>query len=126
MHNEITLGATPSNEPCVSVTANGDYFQAMQAECGIFKRQLIRQFVCPDHVLAYFKLKTNPHDFGSYMEVILVFEDADLDSSEFANNVEENLPDVWDSTARKEIELSEILRQYYGSRYSGKKVSDPH
>lgn len=87
-----------------------------RAECKAYINQLLRVFGKPP-LPGYFKVKSFPHDFGSYMEVCIFYEileipdDASLDeeilhskSEAYAYNVEANLPEYWDDEAKKELE----------------------
>ena len=88
----IELGSAPAEENCVSVTRDGDYMPAMREECRRYKAMLESLFPIPEEVNAYFSIKSFPHDFGSYLEVILKFDE---EAGEFAYDVEENLPGKW-------------------------------
>jgi hypothetical protein len=52
---------------------------------------------------AQFRLKSFPHDFGSYHEVVMSFDPAVRTAAEFACRVEANLPAEWDELAKAEL-----------------------
>jgi hypothetical protein len=43
-----------------------------------------------------FAIKSNPHDFGSYYEVVVYYNDDNEEAAEFAYMVERNLPETWE------------------------------
>ncbi len=98
-YDYLNLGSTPWEEDCVGVNSNTDYMPAMREECRRYKRQLERDFAIPEDVDAYYKIKTFPHDFGSYMEVCIVFNQEDEKTCEFAYDLEDHLPARWEIPA---------------------------
>jgi len=91
----LELGSSPADEGCVSVSHDADYLPAMREECRRYKKLLESLFPIPDDVNAYFGIKSYPHDFGTYMEVVVKFDEYDDKAAEFAYNVEDNLPAKW-------------------------------
>jgi hypothetical protein len=91
----LELGSAPAEEDCVSVTDKEDYMQAMREECRRYKALLESLFPVPDNVDACFAIKSYPHDFGTYMEVVVKFDNYDEKAIDFAFHVEENLPGKW-------------------------------
>lgn len=104
MQDFIELSATPVGEKCEQVGPNCDYVR-MKMECRAFIGQLRRQF--GDEPLgAKLAMKSFPHDFGSYYEVVCHFND-DFDVAiDYAYNLENNLPEHWDETAKAELGLN--------------------
>jgi hypothetical protein len=45
---------------------------------------------------ACFGVKSFPHDFGSYYEVVIHFDDDYDEAADFAYEVERNLPETWE------------------------------
>ena len=69
MRDYINIGSAPVEEQCAQV--GRDNYRAMaRLECRAFKEQLERKF--PD---GEFGIKSFPHDFGTYFEVVAYFED---------------------------------------------------
>ena len=100
----MTLGSTPVDEECAQVGSDG-YCEKAMAESNAFIRQLRRLF--PDiPANTRFKVQSFSHDFGTYHEVTVIFNEKDKESVEFAINVENNLPEKWDTKAREELGLS--------------------
>ena len=98
----IEIGSTPSDEDCVQVSREGDYLPAMRRECRAFAHQLLRQFA-PIPEGADIGIKSNPHDFGTYLEVVAYFDDSYPESVEWAFGIEANTPAEWDNEARQEL-----------------------
>ena len=101
MRDALDLGQVPSDEPCAQVGAD-DYADRARPECRAYVHQLVRQFGEPP-AGARFRVASNPHDFGSYLSVEIVFDDSDQAAIEYAFNAENNLPAKWDMEARKEL-----------------------
>ena len=99
MRDYLDLSAVPADEPCAAVGSD-DYAKRARLECRAFVDQLERTF--PDAVAAgvYFRIKSNPHDFGSYLEVQACFDDEDEAQTEWAYTIEAELPWFWDEDAR--------------------------
>lgn len=90
MQDYMELGPTPAAEPCAQVGSD-NYDVDAREECGRYKNLLIERFGHPER----FGIKRFPHDFGSYYEVVVYFDDDDQESLDFAINVEHNIPENW-------------------------------
>ena len=106
MRDYISLGSTPCDESCQQV---GDTFDGKQAQIELlaYKHQLQRMF--PE---GYFAIKSFPHDFGSYSEVCVIFDDSDEQSVEIAFAADSACPENWDETAT--LELIELGYKFIG------------
>jgi hypothetical protein len=51
----------------------------------------------PEPEGAFFRVKANPHDFGSYYSVVCNFDDENEEAIKYAYNCENNSPARWDS-----------------------------
>lgn len=102
MKDFFDLDTVPCGEPCAAV-GQPDYSTRARLEARAFIAQLERAF--PDAVAAgvYFRIKSNPHDFGSYLSVQVVFNDDDEAQTEWAYTIEGELPMFWDDDARNEL-----------------------
>jgi hypothetical protein len=102
MRDYLDLDTVPCDEPCASV-GQPDYSTRARLEARAYVAQLQRAF--PDAVAAglYFRIKSNPHDFGSYLSVQVVFDDDDEAQTEWAYMIEDELPIAWDDDARNEL-----------------------
>ena len=101
MRDYQTLGPTPWNEPCAQVGA-ADYAEKSRLETQTYINQLLRQFGEPPG-LSFFRVKRFPHEFGSYHEVVITYDDENEAAVEFAYNVENNTPERWDEQALEEL-----------------------
>jgi len=99
MKDYISLDTTPSSEPCVSVNPNVDYYEPMKEEAKRYKAMLEdRYYAIQDKldIYGYFKIQRNEHDFGSYLDVVFVFDDDYDDSQTLAYFIEDSAPEKWD------------------------------
>jgi hypothetical protein len=101
----ISIGSTPSDEPCAQVGTD-NYFEQAKKECHAYMGQIMRIFPeFPDY--CWLSVKGFPHDFGTYYEVIVRYDENDEKATEFAYNIESNSPANWDDEAKKELEIKE-------------------
>ncbi len=92
----IHIGSVPVEEDCAQVGSH-DYATKGRAECKRFMAQIQRHYPEPDN--GYLKIKSNPHDFGTYYEVVAVFDENDEEATKWAFAVEGDEKDVlrvWD------------------------------
>jgi hypothetical protein len=99
----ISIGPSPVEEDCAQVGSDGYHNQARK-ECRAFINQLRRQF-CPEIGSANLNIKANPHDFGTYYDVVCYYDDDDQVGSEYAFKLEDETPEKWDAEARVELGL---------------------
>ena len=52
---------------------------------------------------ARLKVKSCPHDFGTYYEVVCYFDPEDSGAAQYAYRCEDGLPEYWDEVARGEL-----------------------
>jgi hypothetical protein len=101
MRDSLNLSPTPVGEDCAQL-GDANYSSRARQECRAFIQQLKREFGEPP-IGAAFKITQNPHDFGTYLDVDIQFNDEDDAASEYAYKVEANLPEFWDAAAKKEL-----------------------
>ena len=90
----LELGPTPADEPCVQVGPT-NYLPAMREECRRYKAMLETRFPeLPDGLR--FKITSNPHDFGTYLEVVAQADDFNPEAIEAAYCIESLTPATWD------------------------------
>ncbi len=94
MRDFISLGSVPVDEPCAQIGQQG-YHEMSVEECRRYKDLLLKVFGEPP-VGARFGTKTFPHDFGSYREVVVEFDDSNEESVDFAYRVDGELPATWE------------------------------
>ncbi len=107
MRDSLNLAPVPLGEECAQL-GSPEYLRRSRKECMAFIHQLKRVFGEPPSG-ASFKMTTNPHDFGTYRDVDIVFNDEDDAASEYAYKVEANLPEFWDEESLKELDAEELL-----------------
>lgn len=108
MRDYLEVGPVPHEEECVQVGSAGYQKQAWR-ECQAYKNQLERLFPVPNGAPGYFAIKSFPHDFGSYYEVVVVYDEQNETSTEWAFNVENNAPARWDAEALSRIKFVSSL-----------------
>lgn len=102
MRDYLEIGPTPCDEDCEQVGTPSYNGARARVECQAFANQLRRQFG-NEPKGARISVKSFPHDFGRYMEVVVSFDDSLPESVEYAFRIESESPDRWDDEARKEI-----------------------
>jgi len=98
----ISLGSSPSDEDCAQVGSD-NYRELSRIELQEFKRMMEVINPAPEDCIAYYTVKSFPHDFGSYHELCAVFDDNDDQSIEWAFNAENITPVQWDNEAKEKI-----------------------
>ena len=105
MREYMTLGTVPFEEDCVQVNSNEDYLPEMNKEVRRFVEFLNNRFINkPEN--AYFAVKSESHDFGTYKEAAVFYDTNDSDSEEFAFFVECRLPATWDDVEQLDWRVS--------------------
>jgi len=88
MRDFLYIGSTPHEEECAQV-GQADYSIKAKAECKRFAEQIDRHYPLPDNAsMGYLKIKANYHDFGTYYEVVAVFDDECELSTNWAFSIE--------------------------------------
>ena len=96
MKDHLYIGSTPTNEDCAHVGSE-NYANRARAECRLFALQILKHY--PEPEKGYLSIKANSHDFGTYYEVVAVYDDEDEDSTNWAYDVEADALNVlsnWD------------------------------
>jgi hypothetical protein len=89
------LGSAPWDEDCVQVDPRVDYLPALRAECKRYLELLEKKFTSKPEGCS-FVIKNQIHEFGTYCEVCVLYNDNDEDETNFAFFVEGNSPGKWD------------------------------
>ena len=98
MKDFMTLGPVPFEEECIQVSPEVDY-SAMRKEVSNYVALLESRFInTPEN--AYFGIKRESHDFGTYFEAAVYWDTEDADSQAFAFFVENRLPASWKDDAK--------------------------
>jgi hypothetical protein len=89
------LGPAPAEEDCVQV-GSPDYARDAKAECRRYI-EAIRKVCGPEPEGARLTIKSQPHDFGSYYEVAVVFDGNDPVAAAYAAKCDEEAPTTWEA-----------------------------
>lgn len=107
----MNIGPVPAEENAAQVGAPC-YEEHSQRECRVFKRMLERLYPIASGCPATLLIKSFPHDFGSYREVCVRYEDTDRSATLYAYALESGMPMHWDAIARYELIWLERLEAF--------------
>ena len=93
MRDYTSIGPSPCDEECVQV-GTPDYMALARPECQRFL-ELIRKELGPEPPGAQLRIKSNAHDFGSYLDVVCYFDDQDEEATDYAYRCEADAPQTW-------------------------------
>ena len=91
----VDIGSSPCDEDCAQMGAP-DYYTRAKAECARFI-ELIRKTLGPEPEGARLAVKSNPHDFGAYYEVVCYYVDENDEARKYAYRCESDAPATWDT-----------------------------
>ena len=92
---------TPHEEKCVQ-SNSANYSRLSKIEARVLKNQLLRMHGTPPGNV-YFKVTSNPHDFGDYNDLAIVYNDNDEDEMDYMLKIESGIPNNWDDIAKQEL-----------------------
>lgn len=92
---------TPHNEKCVQI-GNPNYLNLSLIEARTLENQLIRIHGNPPGN-SVFKITSNPHDFGMYHDLVIVFREEDDEEVNYMLKIERGIPNYWDEIAKQEL-----------------------
>jgi len=103
MRETLELGSSPCGEDCAQLGSEG-YRRRALIECGAYRHQLERVIEAmgkpvPDGFAL--TIKGFQHDYGTYYEVVAIFESEE--GADLAYALEAQIPEYWDEQARKEL-----------------------
>lgn len=102
-YDTLSIGPTPYDEDCEQLGPNYDPTRA-RLECRVFADQISRTLgPTPEH--ARLVITSNPHDFGTYLEVAVRYNAHDEAATRYAYRVESEAPTTWDDTSRRLLQL---------------------
>jgi hypothetical protein len=106
MKDYITLGSCPyEEEDTCAQTTDDNYLEKLKKELQVYKNMLERLFSNKlKYSGVYLKIKTFPHDFGSYSEVCAIFDDENEKQIEVVYDMDRNVPSNWDKIAMSELQ----------------------
>lgn len=97
MKEYVELGPVPCDEEASQTNAE-NFTEENIKECRRYKELLESKFPEYPDAGCYFSIKSNPHEFGTYREVAINFDDKNETAGVFASEVENNLPKEWSDT----------------------------
>jgi hypothetical protein len=99
------IGSSPNGEPCAQVGSDGYEAQARR-ECQAYKNQLERAY--PNMPAGmYLKIVSCSHDFGTYYDVAVVYNDENDAHNDFLWGNLELGCENWDAEALAELSIVE-------------------
>jgi hypothetical protein len=102
MRDQFELGTTvPHDEPCAQLGGN-EYSKFSKMEAKALINQITRIIGQPPNGSGL-KIISCPHDFGTYYDVAVVYNDEDEESEAYMLNVESSIPSNWDEEAIREL-----------------------
>lgn len=109
MMEYLYLGPTPYEEDAIQLTPTCDTI-AMRKQVRDYVTMLEQRFPdAPEE--AYFSIKSEYHDYGTYYEAIVKYNEDNEDAVKYAFCVESNLPARWNDKEKidwKEQVLEEV------------------
>jgi len=93
MRDYLTIGSSPNDEDCVQ-TGSENYNVRQKKECRLYI-EAIRKKLGKESKGASLELKSFPHDFGTYTEVVCYFDSEIEESIEYAYKCEGESPATW-------------------------------
>ena len=113
MKDYLSLSSSPCDEPCVQLGSENYEAESLK-ECARYRDLLVKRFGGIDELDkrgVRFSTKSFPHEYGSYREVVVIFDDEDEDAVEAACHIENNLPQNWDDETVIGFEQVDLLKQ---------------
>src|SRR5690349_4846840 len=101
MRDWLDLGCAPHCEECAQLGSDG-YEARARRECQAYIRQLRRMFGLEPND-ARLAVRTNQHDFGTYLSVVCWFDHGNQATVDFAFKCERQGPQLWDEEAQREL-----------------------
>jgi len=101
MREWIDIGSSPPGEPCAQVGTE-EYLERARRECKVYIA-LLRRTLGDEPVGAQLSVRSNPHDFGTYLSVVCYYDPAIEGAIDYAFRCESEGPDEWDEQAREEL-----------------------
>jgi hypothetical protein len=90
----ISLGAVPARESFAQVGETG-YEERAFAECQRYEA-LVRQAIGPEPQGARFRIRRSAPDYGSYLELVVEYDDENIIARAYAIRCDREAPTRWD------------------------------
>jgi hypothetical protein len=104
MDDHVDIGSSPPTESCAQIGSPGYDVQARR-ECRAYI-SLLRRTLGPEPDGARLSIRSNAHDFGTYLSVVCYFAADSGPALDYALRCESEGPEEWDDVARQELNLS--------------------
>ena len=99
MHEYIALGPVPCTESCTQV-GDENYRDHAIRECRAYI-EAIRKKLGPEPEGAALRVKSFPHDFGTYYEAVCAYDSAIPEAVGYAFRCEAEAPQSWEEVGMK-------------------------
>lgn len=87
-------GTSPSDEEGVNISQDVEYLPAMKAEAKRFRDAILNFHPIPEGCRAELLIRKNPHDLGSYLDLVAFADPEDPEAVKWATELD-NLPMTW-------------------------------
>jgi hypothetical protein len=105
---------TPHDEPCVQLGSE-NYSKWSRIEANTLRNQIYRH-VGKAPTGTDIKVVSCPHDFGVYLDLVVVYQSDIEESEKWAFKVESELPEKWDDESKRQLKLNGYpVDEYDGS-----------
>ena len=104
MKDYLSIGSSPAEEDCAQVGTD-NYREIARKECKAYIDQIRRQ-LGDEPEGAFLAIKSFPHDFGSYLEVVCFFDDNNEIASNYAFKCESETWPNWDAIAKESLAIN--------------------
>ena len=97
MRTYEVIAPSPLEEDCVQLKTGGEYLDAMREEVDCFVTLLKEVFPWADEKNGLrISRKSFAHDFGTYYEAVVIYDDDNAKSVELAFFIVDNYPKHWE------------------------------
>jgi hypothetical protein len=105
----MEFDTAPSEEKCASVGEDNYYIKA-KMEYDALVNQIKQIFgLVPETVS--FRFKGCPHDFGTYYQLMIKYDENNEAAEEYIYKIENEFPKFWDKEAKRQL----TTNGYYGN-----------
>lgn len=109
MRDYMNIGSSPPEEDCVCL-GEEDYSRRARIECRQYIEAL-RKKLGEEPEGASLGIKSFPHDFGTYMEVVCYFDTDNKESLDYACKCEGDGPMTWAEVGMKRPDFNDNVKK---------------
>ncbi len=123
MRDYLNIGSSPCAEKCVQV-GEPNYAVESRKECNRFI-ELIRKCLGEEPDGATLAIKSFPHDFGTYHEVVCYYDDTNEVAIDYAFKCESEAPETLDAKPYKgsKTPLADMIKAQEETEARGKSLN---